>query len=129
MFTDDTFLKFKISTKESLIGNLTVNSNLLKDYDFYHPFVRLTNSREVTKYGNRDVQRVEEYIIKCLNDYYAKLVATTDLEERPKMLDKYTHLYGMWRELYTYKSAGDLVSMNKMYDLFLYEFYIMGYVV
>ena len=128
MFTDNTFLKFKIATKESLVGDLAVNSNLLKNYDFYHPFVRFNSPKEVVKYGNRNNEVIEQYIVKCLNDYYIKLTSTTDMVERPKMLDKYMHLYSMWRELYIYKNANDLVGINNMYDLFLYELYIMGYV-
>ncbi len=128
MFTEDTFSKFKISTKEAVVGDLTVNNDLLKQYDFYHPFTRINYFKEVTKYGTRDALAIEQYIVNCLNDYYVKLVNNTNIEERNKMLDKYVHLYGMWRELYTYKNAQDLISMNNMYDMFLYELYIIGYV-
>lgn len=128
MFTEEDFRKYKITTQDKSIGKIEVNLNMLKQYPFYHPFFR-TDKKEITKFGTRNTVEVENYIIRCLNDYYAKLTGNQDLEERQKMLDKYMHLYSMWRELYNYKNANDLVNINNMYDLFLYELYTMGYVI
>lgn len=126
MFTDEKFLKYNLSTKEKFMGKLEVNMDLIINNRHYFPFMR-NNKIEVSKYGTRNEQVIEKYIISCLNDYYQKLVAMTDLAERQKMQDKYTHLYGMWRELYTYKNNNDLVNINNMYDVMMYELYTMGY--
>ncbi len=127
MFTDEKFLKYNLSTKEKAMGKLDVNMDLIRGNKHYFPFLRDKKIVEITKFGTRNEQVIERYIINCLNDYYQKLVSTLDLVERQKMQDKYTHLYGMWRELYNYKNARDIVNINNMYEIFRYELYTMGY--
>lgn len=127
MFTDDNFIKYKISTKDSSVGTVEVNMDFIRQNKLYFPFVRDKNIKKIKKYGTRDNQAIENFIINCLNDYYTKLVNVNNFTEKQKMLDRYMHLYSMWRDLYNYKNANDLININNTYDMFLYELYTMNY--
>lgn len=126
MFTDTSFKKFVVDENNASVGNIEVNNDLLKQENFIRPFNRENNAVEVTKFGNRDIEKMEQYIITSLNDYYNRLMSATEID-RNKMLNTYTRLYGMWQELHNFKISKNLVEIDKMYDLFSYELYILGY--
>ncbi len=127
MFTDTTFKKFHISEKEKLIGQLKINEELIKNNHFIRPFLRNNESKTIVKVGNRDYKELDQYIIKSMKDYYNQLMNSTSLSERSMMLKTYNHLYEMWRDLYNAKRTNNITEMDKTYDLFSYELYVLGY--
>ena len=48
--------------------------------------------------------------------------------DRNGMLKTYQHLYNMWQELHNFKVSKNLKEIDKMYDLFSYELYVLGYI-
>lgn len=127
MFTDTTLKKFVVDENNISIGKLEVNNDILKNANFIRPFVRKKDTKEITKIGNRDYQKTEQYIIDSLNDYYNRLMNATE-SERNYMLETYTRLYGMWQELRNFKISKNLAEIEKIYDLFSYELYVLGYI-
>lgn len=127
MFTDATLKKYNISEKNKFIGKLEVNDNLLLTEKFIHPLIREMGIKKVTKIGDRNYEKLNQYIINCLKDYYARLMNTTSTSERNRMLATYNHLYDMWRDLHNHKKGNNIVEMDKTYDLFSYELYVLGY--
>lgn len=127
MFTDTSFHKFSIDEENKQIGKIEVNEELIKNNHFIRPFIRKNEKRTITKYGNRNYEELDQYIIACLNEYYNRLLAAP-IEERNKMLAIYNRLYGMWQELHNYKISKNLEEMDKMYDIFSYELYLLGYI-
>ena len=62
-----------------------------------------------------------------MKDYYEKMMSASTNSEKNRMLTTYTHLYEMWKELYNAKKSNNIVEKDKMYDLFSYELYVLGY--
>ncbi len=126
MFMDISFKKYKIDENNSTIGEFEVNMELMKHTEFARPFIRDNNRRVITKIGNRNYEELNNYIINCMKNYYNRLVnaAATDYD---MMLKTYNRLYDMWKELHMHKNNNNLVEMDKMYDLFSYELYVLGY--
>lgn len=127
MFSDTAFKKFHIFEKEKTIGKLEVNDNLLSSNHFIRPFIRETESKMVIKIGNRDYNQLNQYIINSMKDYYNRLMNSTSNSEKSMMLKTYNHLYEMWNDLHNYKRTNNLTEMDKTYDLFSYELYVLGY--
>ncbi len=127
MDTNVSLKKFTIDENNKFVGNIEVNTEILHSKNFIRPFIRDNIGKEIIKFGNRDYNAAEQYIITSLNDYYNRLNSATG-SEKIKMLNTYRRLYGMWRELYNYKKSQNLVEIDKMYDLFSYELYILGYI-
>ncbi len=127
MFTDTSFKKYAIDENNQSVGKLEVNLDIIRSEDFIRPFVRSSDTKEITKFGNRDYNLLDQYIIRSLNNYYNRLMNVSE-DERYTMLNTYRHLYQMWRELHNYKISKNIVEMDKMYDLFSYELYILGYI-
>lgn len=127
MFTDASFKKYEVDENNILVGKVEVNSDLLKEKDFIRPFIRKVEATEITKLGNRDYQKLDQYIVTSLNNYYNRLMSANE-EERKVMLNVYRRLYGMWRELHNFKISKNLTEIDKMYDLFSYELYVLGYI-
>ena len=88
--------------------------------------MRSKEATEITKLGNRDYEKLERFIIDSLKNYYDLLMSASE-KDRNKMLTTYTRLYGMWQDLRNFKISKDLVGIDKTYDLFLYELYVLGY--
>lgn len=126
MFDDTTLKKYKIDENERSIGELEVNCDLLKQNNFLSPFIRENDKKIVTKIGDRNYEVLNQYIINCMNDYYNRLINSTTTD-RDTMLNIYNRLYDMWQELHNYKKSNNLVEMDKIYDLFSYELYVLGY--
>ncbi len=127
MFTDATLKKYNISEKNKYIGKLEVNDNLVITAKFIHPLVREAGIKKVIKIGDRNYEKLNQYIISCLKDYYNRLMNTTSSTEQNRMLKTYNHLYDMWRDLHNHKKGNNIVEMDKTYDLFSYELYVLGY--
>ena len=127
MFTDVTLKKIMISEKDKMIGKMEVNDKLVSSSKFIRPFIRENGSKMVIKIGNRNYEELNKYIIKCMKDYYDKLMNSSSTSERSMMLKTYNHLYEMWNDLHNYKRSSNLVEMDKTYDLFSYELYVLGY--
>lgn len=127
MFTDTSFKKFEVDENGISIGKVEVNASLLKDNGFIRPFIRKVEATEITKLGDRDYQKLDQYIVNSLNDYYNRLMSANE-EERKVMLNIYRRLYSMWRELHNFKISKNLNEIDKMYDLFSYELYVLGYI-
>ena len=127
MFADTTFKKFTIAEKDKLVGRLEINDNLIANNKFVRPFIRDIESKMITKVGNRNYEKLNTYIINSMNDYYNRLTNNSSVSEQQMMLSTYRHLYEMWRDLHTYKKNNNLVEMDKTYDLFSYELYVLGY--
>lgn len=127
MFTETTFKKINIFEKEKLIGNLEVNDHLLSSSKFIRPFIREFGMKKITKIGNRNYEKLNQYIINSMKDYYNKLMNSSSSSEQNMMLTTYKHLYEMWNDLHNHKRSNNLVEMDKTYDLFSYELYVLGY--
>lgn len=127
MFSDTTFRKFHISEKEKTIGQLEINDALVSSNQFIRPFIREAGSKMVVKIGNRDYEKLNQYIINSMKDYYNLLMNSTSNSEKSMMLKTYNHLYEMWNDLHNYKRTNNLTEMDKTYDLFSYELYVLGY--
>ena len=126
MTNDTTFKKYTIDENNTIIGNLEVNVAILHSDNFIRPFIRKNLESEIVKFGNRDYQKLDQYVINSLNDYYNRLMSAPD-SERLTMLKTYQRLYGMWQELRNFKISQDLNGIDKTYDLFSYELYVLGY--
>ena len=127
MFADTTFKKFTIAEKDKLVGKLEINNELVASNKFIRPFIREVGSKMVTKIGNRNYEKLNAYIINCMKDYYSRLTNNTSISEQQMMLSTYKHLYDMWTDLHNYKRTNNIVEMDKTYDLFSYELYVLGY--
>lgn len=127
MFTDASFKKYEVDENNILVGKVEVNSDLIKEKDFVRPFIRKVEATEITKLGDRDYQKLDQYIVASLNDYYSRLMSVNE-EERKVMLNIYRRLYSMWQELHNFKISKNLPEIDKMYDLFSYELYVLGYI-
>lgn len=127
MFTDTTFKKLSISEKDRLVGKLEINDHLVSASKFIRPFIRDLGVKMVTKIGDRNYEELNKYIINCLKDYHSRLMNNPSASERSMMLSTYNHLYQMWEDLHNYKKSNNLVEMDKTYDLFSYELYVLGY--
>jgi hypothetical protein len=126
MFPDALYKKYNIDENNKLIGKIDVNSDLIKSADFIRPFIRNEGAREIIKFGTRDYEKLDNYIIASLNDYYNRLICASD-EERNSMLTVYQRLYSMWQELYNHKLNHNLKELDNTYDLLTYELYVLGY--
>ena len=126
MFEDATFKNYKIEENNTTIGVLGVNEELIKNGPFYKPFVREKMDKQITKIGIRNYDALNNHIITSMNDYYNRLMSASGTE-RKNMLNIYNRMYGMWKELHNYKKSNNLVEMDKTYDLFSYELYVLGY--
>lgn len=126
MFTDTSFKKYTVDENNISVGKVEVNKDLLKNEDFVRPFIRDNEAIEVTKVGNRDYEKLDQYIITSLNNYYNRLMNAPE-SERDNMLNTYRHLYSMWQELHNFKISKNLTEIDRMYDLFSYELYVLGY--
>ena len=73
MFTDTSFKKYAIDENNQSVGKVEVNLNIIQSEDFIRPFVRSSDSKEITKFGNRDYNLLDQYIISSLNNYYNRL--------------------------------------------------------
>ena len=91
------------------------------------PFIRETDFKRVTKIGDRNYEKLNAYIIRCMKDYYERLMSSSSISERSMMQKTYEHLYEMWNDLHNFKRNNNLVEMDKTYDLFSYELYVLGY--
>lgn len=127
MFTDTSFKRFVVDENNISVGKIEVNNDLLKSENFIRPFIRENMASEITKVGNRDYAKIDQYIITSLNDYYNRLMSSNE-SERNNMLNTYNRLYGMWQELHNFKISKNLTEIDKMYDLFSYELYVLGYI-
>lgn len=127
MFTNTTFKKFNIAEKEKLVGKIEVNDILVSKTKFDTPITRETSSKMITKVGDRDYEKLQKFIIDCMKNYYEKMMSASTNSEKNRMLTTYTHLYEMWKELYNAKKSNNIVEKDKMYDLFSYELYVLGY--
>ncbi len=128
MFVDTTFKKMTISEKEKMVGRMEINMPLVSSTVFMRPFIRNLDYKMVTKLGNRDYQKQNQFIIQCMQDYYDKLMSASSNTERTMMQKTYQHLYEMWRDLHNAQKSNNLVELDKIYDLFSYELYVLGYV-
>ncbi len=126
MFVDEAFKKYKIAENDASVGTLEVNHNLLANSVFIRPFIREKNYKMITKIGNRDYEVLNKYIISSLNNYYIRLQKATKSEYK-RMFNTYNRLYDMWKDLHNFKKENNLVEMDKTYDLFSYELYVLGY--
>ena len=126
MFVDATFKKYKIDENDISIGVVEANNELLRTNAFVRPFIREKGYKMVTKIGNRNYEVLNNYIINSMKDYYNRLVNSSK-SERNRMSETYKHLYEMWTDLHNYKKNNNLVEMDKTYDLFSYELYVLGY--
>ena len=126
MFTDASLKKFIVDENNTSIGKVEVNRDLLCTKNFIRPFIRTNDIKEITKVGNRNYVLLDQYIIKSLNDYYNKLINVSPTE-RTKMLEIYRRLYEMWQNLRNFKISKNLPEIDKTYDLFSYELYLLGY--
>lgn len=127
MFTDVTLKKIMISERDKIIGKLEVNNKLVSSSNFIRPFIRENGSKMVTKIGDRNYDELNKYIIKCMKEYYERLMISSSVSERNMMLKTYNHLYEMWNDLHNYKRSNNIVEMDKTYDLFSYELYVLGF--
>lgn len=126
MFVDTEFKKYKIDENDVSIGVVEANNDLVRTNAFIRPFIRETGYKMVTKIGNRNYEVLNAYIINSMKDYYNRLVNSSK-SERNRMRETYNHLYEMWTDLHNYKKSNNLVEMDKTYDLFSYELYVLGY--
>lgn len=126
MFTDSSLKKYMIDENNHSIGNVEVNLEILQKENFIRPFIRENRRMQVTKIGNRDYASLDQYIISSLNDYYNRLMIAQNTEKNT-MLNTYQRLYTMWQELHNFKISKNFEEIDKMYDLFSYELYILGY--
>lgn len=127
MFIDTTFKKFHISENDKIIGSLNINEKIIKDNTFMRPFIRNKETLTVTKIGDRNYEKLNKFIINSLNDYYNQLVNSSSVSEKSMMLKTYNHLYEMWRDLYNARRTNNITEMDKIYDLFSYELYVLDY--
>ena len=127
MFADTTFKKFTIAEKDKLVGRLEINDNLIANNKFVRPFIRDIESKMITKVGNRNYEKLNTYIINSMNDYYNRLTNNSSVSEQQMDNGEYKHLYEMWTDLHNYKRTNNIVEMDKTYDLFSYELYVLGY--
>lgn len=127
MFIDTTFKKFHISENDKIIGSLNINEKIIKDNTFMRPFIRNKETLTVTKIGDRNYEELNKFIINSLNDYYNQLVNSSSVSEKSMMLKTYNHLYEMWRDLYNARRTNNITEMDKIYDLFSYELYVLDY--
>lgn len=127
MFIDTTLKKFTISEQDKLIGRMEINEPLIASSEFVRPFIRESGSKMVIKIGDRDYLKLNQYIIDSMKDYYNRLMSTSSVSEKNMMLGIYNHLYEMWTELHQHKKSNNLKEMDKTYDLFSYELYVLGY--
>ncbi len=126
MFVDAAFKKYKIDENDVSVGVLEVNQEILNANDFIQPFIREQDYKMIIKIGNRNYEVLNKYIINSLNDYYNRLLNASK-SDRNMMSKTYEHLYEMWTELHNHKKNSNLVEMDKTYDLFSYELYVLGY--
>ncbi len=126
MFDASSFKKYYVDEDNNAIGKITCNFDLIHNEQFIKPIIRDNDLKEITKFGNRDYLKLDQYIITSLNNYYNRLISTSG-EERNNMLQTYRRLYSMWQELHNLKISKNLKEIDKMYDLFSYELYILGY--
>lgn len=126
MFTDASLKKYTVDENSVLIGKIEANADILQAEDFVEPFIRDKMAVEITKLGNRDYQKLDQYIITSLNDYYNRMMSAEEIEKK-KMISVYRHLYDMWQDLHNFKITKNLEELDKMYDLFSYELYVLGY--
>ena len=126
MFTETTLKKFSIDEENNSIGKVEVNIDILKNEKFYYPFIRENTNQEIIRYGNRDYQEFEQFIITSLNDYYTRLMKSSGIEYN-NMLKIYERLYEMWQDLYNFKLSKNIEEINKIYDVFSYELYLLGF--
>lgn len=126
MFTDASLKKYTVDENSVLIGKIEANADILQAEDFVEPFIRDKMAVEITKLGNRDYQKLDQYIISSLNDYYNRMMSADEMEKK-KMISVYRHLYDMWQDLHNFKITKNLEELDKMYDLFSYELYVLGY--
>lgn len=126
MFTDASFKKINVDENNASIGQIELNQDLMKEEKFMSPFVRDKEALEIIKLGNRDYNKLDTFIIDSLKNYYNLLMSASE-SDRMKMLDVYKRLYGMWQDLRNFKISKDLAGIDKTYDLFLYELYVLGY--
>ena len=127
MFSDTSFKTFQVDENNTSVGKIEVNQELVSAEDFIRPFIRENEAVEVTKVGNRNYEKEDQYIINSLNNYYNRLLSASG-EEKNNMLKTYRHLYSMWQELHNFKISKNLAEIERMYDLFSYELYILGYI-
>ncbi len=126
MFIDETLKKYKVDEKELSIGDIEVNTEIIKGTKFLRPFIRNKEKQTVIKIGSRNYEVLNAYIIQAMNDYYNRLI-NADENQRNMMSQTYNRLYEMWKELHNFKKSNNLVEMDKVYDLFTYELYVLGY--
>ena len=127
MFIDTTFKKYKIDENNIAIGELEINPVIIEKCEFSYPFIRENIRKIITKIGNRDYEKLNKYIIDSMNEYFNRL-NNASASEKKRMLVTYNRLYDMWKELHNYKKNNNLVEMDKVYDLFSYELYVLGYI-
>jgi hypothetical protein len=126
MFPDALYKKYNIDENDKLIGKIEANSEILKNNQFIRPFIRDNSIREIVKIGSRDYEKLDNYIIESLNDYYNRLICAEDVEKDP-MLQVYQRLYSMWQEIHNHKLNYNLKELDNSYDLLTYELYVLGY--
>ena len=126
MFVDAAFKKYKIDENDKSIGVIEANANLLKTNTFLKPLIRESRYKRIIKIGNRNYEVLNSYIIHSMNDYYNRLMVSSK-SERPMMYNTYNRLYEMWKDLHSFKKENNLVEMDRTYDLFSYELYVLGY--
>ena len=102
MFTDASLKKYTVDENSVLVGKIEANADILRAEDFVEPFIRDKMAVEITKLGNRDYQKLDQYIITSLNDYYNRMMSAEEIEKK-KMISVYRHLYDMWQDLHNFK--------------------------
>ena len=127
MITDASLKKYTVDENSILVGKIEANVDLLQAEDFVEPFNRKPMAVEITKFGNRDYKALDDYIVHSLNDYYNRMMAATESEKK-NMLKVYCHLYDMWQDLHNCKVTKNFDELDKVYDLFSYELYVLGYI-
>ena len=127
MFIDTALKIYIISEQDKMIGKLGINESLIGKSHFIRPFIRETETKTVIKVGDRDYEKLNQYIISSMKDYYERLLNTSSTSEKSMMISTYNHLYGMWKELHKYIKSANFIEMDKTYDLFSYELYVLGY--
>ncbi len=125
MFNDTSFKSFLIDLDNKSIGKIDVNLNILNN-KFKIPFIRKDKPILVERIGNRDYQKLDEFIIKTMNEYYNKMINSVG-SEKDLMLNNYNHLYSIWRDLHNYKISKNIVEIDNTYDALLFELYLLGY--
>ncbi len=127
MYTEFFFKTYDVSENNISVGKLEVNLDLISKEQFIRPFIRESEPKTLKEINGLNYAELDQFIINSLNDYYNRLMSAPETEKL-NMLNTYHHLYDMWRDLHNYKISKNLKEIEKMYNIFSYELYVLGYI-